>query len=672
MSGISTNLAGRVRNTRLTNDNVLLPLFEAIANSIQAIEDLSAQEPSFQGKISVSVLRETQTIKDTISRIIGFRIHDNGIGFDEANYQSFLTLDSDYKQTRGGRGIGRLMWLKVFENVQISSQYEVNGVIQKRCFRFSEQNGIEPINIIPEIPDNASGTIVELREFKKGYAYNDDASTLADSILRHNLSYFLNKQCGIDIKIIDGNQKVFVSSLLSDFTNNTMSENFSIDGRKFDIIHIKERHAKTHTIAYCASGRVVTEIKKIGDKLPGCKGRFTDDKGEFTYLAYVTGKYFDDNVASDRTAFDIPKNNVRVCEEKVSMKQIDETVIEKAKGFLSPFLELKVNSGLAIATQFVNTKAPKYKPILRHIERNKFAHLNDLNDESEIELFFHTEYQKVDNDIIKEGQALAKANFEEDGFEEYKSLLETHLRKVSDIHCSDIATYVAHRKTILELLRKSLKIRPDNKYSKEKIIHKLIIPMGKDSTEVSEYQNNLWVIDESLNFHHYLASYMKLSEYPIISTDDESRPDIAVLNVFDVPILCAESENTMMASINIIEFKRPMRNDMTEEENPIDQVLDYVEKIRAGKCCTSPELGARPIPKSDSIPCFCYIIADITEKMEKIAKRRDMIVMHDNRGFFGFHKDLKTYIEIISYDKLCDRAIDRNKAFFEHMHLSDL
>lgn len=43
-------------------------------------------------------------------KITGFRSTDNGIGFNDANMESFLTLDSEYKASRRGRGVSRLLW----------------------------------------------------------------------------------------------------------------------------------------------------------------------------------------------------------------------------------------------------------------------------------------------------------------------------------------------------------------------------------------------------------------------------------------------------------------------------------------------------------------------------------------------------------------------------------
>ena len=113
---MSTNLVGRLRNTRLPATHGLLPVLEAVVNSIHAIEE--ADLPPNRGRILVDVSRESilsfpegRDGKVARGSILGFKVTDNGIGFTDANMRSFRTLDSDYKIDMGGRGVGRLLWL---------------------------------------------------------------------------------------------------------------------------------------------------------------------------------------------------------------------------------------------------------------------------------------------------------------------------------------------------------------------------------------------------------------------------------------------------------------------------------------------------------------------------------------------------------------------------------
>ncbi|WP_418863957.1 hypothetical protein [Slackia exigua] len=76
---------GRIRNFNLPKDKALVPLYKAIVNSLQAIED---KGNGHSGKIAVAVNRLEVLDGGDIPEgdITGFTITDNGIGFDGLNF----------------------------------------------------------------------------------------------------------------------------------------------------------------------------------------------------------------------------------------------------------------------------------------------------------------------------------------------------------------------------------------------------------------------------------------------------------------------------------------------------------------------------------------------------------------------------------------------------------
>lgn len=131
-ASLATNLKGRLHNTSLPLTSGLLPQFEAVVNSIHAIEERKVTMD--HGLVRVQILRKAKQAElsfdeskrrgpDARGDIQGFSVFDNGIGFTDENMTSFSTLDSDYKMLRGGRGVGRLLWLKAFGSVNIESVF---------------------------------------------------------------------------------------------------------------------------------------------------------------------------------------------------------------------------------------------------------------------------------------------------------------------------------------------------------------------------------------------------------------------------------------------------------------------------------------------------------------------------------------------------------------------
>lgn len=126
------DIAGKVREKKIANNNVLLPLYEAVVNSIHAIEDAKVEK----GIIEIELIRLNQEEfayenLQKLPPIIDFYIKDNGIGFDEKNFESFNFAHSSYKMDRGGKGIGRITWLRAFDKAIIESQFKEGGLYKK-------------------------------------------------------------------------------------------------------------------------------------------------------------------------------------------------------------------------------------------------------------------------------------------------------------------------------------------------------------------------------------------------------------------------------------------------------------------------------------------------------------------------------------------------------------
>lgn len=164
------NLTGQVNQMRLPKTKALWPLFETIVNSIQSLEETKDCE---HPKIIIYAKRPPETQMNTegeeeLNRIEEFIVSDNGEGFTERNYKSFLEAYSTLKLKKGCKGIGRFHWLKAFKNVHIKSIYKENDVWYEREFEFSLNNVIEPEDNRKEIecPDNGQNlTEVQLSGF---------------------------------------------------------------------------------------------------------------------------------------------------------------------------------------------------------------------------------------------------------------------------------------------------------------------------------------------------------------------------------------------------------------------------------------------------------------------------------------------------------------------------
>lgn len=132
---MQTDVKGRLKNISLPHYRCLLPLYEAVINAFQSIEDTSKPQDRY---IKIKVLRNTSQARMNIEGvnedIEGFVVEDNGPGFNDNNLNSFLTSDSTFKASKGGKGIGRFLWLKAFDKVEIASHFSHDNKIHNRLF----------------------------------------------------------------------------------------------------------------------------------------------------------------------------------------------------------------------------------------------------------------------------------------------------------------------------------------------------------------------------------------------------------------------------------------------------------------------------------------------------------------------------------------------------------
>lgn len=678
---LNTYLPGRLRNTPLPRSHGLMPLFEAVVNSVHSIAEVN-DDPRY-GKIVIEVIRVAQSalpLDDGKSKrgappqepIVGFKIIDNGAGFHEKNMASFETLDSEYKAQQGCRGVGRLLWLKAFEAVNVISAYKnEHGALKCRSFTFTAAQGVANQSVKDAPANTPLQTSVHLSGFNTAYREKSakTARKIANNLFEHCLWYFVREGGAPQITIKDELEIIHLEEIYDEYMfSSSTKETIQLKGQTFELNHLKLKTgaAKQHFIAWCAASRVVEE-ESITGKVPGLHGKIKDESGDFAYACYVTSPFLDQHVRPERIGFDIEEmSDDMFSATELSLNDIRTAVIESSNRHLESYLKESQKVGRERVEKFVAQRAPRYRPILARIAAEKLSVDPDISDK-DLDLLLHKQLSEIEGTLISEGHEVMNFGKDESP-EQYQARLSSYLEKVDDIKKSDLANYVFHRKVILDILEKAIQRGTDGKYAREDLIHELIMPMRKTSNEIRLDNCNLWLIDERLAFHDFLASDKPLSSLPITGSSNTKEPDICAINVFDEPILVSEGQRVPLASIVIVEIKRPMRNDAVagEEKDPVEQALGYLERIRDGGAKTA---AGRPIPRSEEIPGFCYALCDLTPSVIKRCKTLGLTVTSDHLGYFGYNPNYKAYIEVISFDRLLNAARERNRAFFDKLGL---
>jgi hypothetical protein len=663
---IKTDLRGKINNLKDFKSEALLPVFEAVTNSIHAIEDKNNNEI---GKITVNIKRQRGTqINLTDSKfendkskeestITGFEIVDNGIGFTKDNYNSFETSDSTYKFNRGGKGIGRFSWLKAFKKVEVKSVYfDEENKKKLRTFNFTIENIIDK-HVNNDINSNSTQkTTVNLIGFKK--AYRDDKSAykttskIAQRILEHYLTYYIG---GIAPKIIveDDNESIAIDDIYDEIKHNIFTENIEILNHTFSIHHIKlySTHEKEHKIVYCADNRDVTFDNL--NKYFGTSSYFDEHDKKFKYSVYVSGEYLNKHVDASRKDFNLQNGDVvqsTIDDDNLfSIEKIRDAVVEKSKEYLSSYLDIIKEKKNEKISKIV-MENPQLRSVLNYFPEvvNDF----DVNSTNEkiIEALYkyrgHAEL-KIKNDSSKLLKKIHVDNIQEIE-NEYKELS----KEIRDFQKDDLAQYLIKRKIIIDLVDRKLQLNKDNKYQTESIIHDILFPRNTSTDQLLFDDHNLWIIDENLVYHKYAYSNKKISDF---STSDSNKlPDIIVFQ---------DVENTnIVKSVSIIELKRPQR--VGFEQSPISQMFDIIRDIKKNKI---KNVNGRDIATDETTIYYCFAICDLTNFIAIDAVDRGLKELKGNRGYHGYNDTLNAVIEVLAYDQLINDVKKRHKAFFDKL-----
>ena len=675
---LDSDLRGRLRNTSLPISKSMFPVFEAVVNSILSIDDRITKNGDISKEdsyIDVFVKRIPQTslVEGKKQPILNVTIEDNGIGFNEDNYHSFLTMDSQFRVDRGCKGIGRLIWLKEFESASIESVFSEKGKILERKFRFNE-NGVEIEEEHEIAQDSRIITRVTLNTVRKEFQEElgkKTAKSMAKALLEHCLWFFLRTGGAPRIRIIDGDDVECLDDLYEYYLSKQESSTFEINGKEFQVLHVWSGIQETaRKASYCANERVVTE-----EKITAVAGlndnqlRYGDET--LYYACYVTSDYFDEHVTANRTSFEIPeepkKDQQDVFEDTIYFSTIREKLLEKVREYLKPYLRENLNEGRRKVQQFIEQKAPYYRPLLTSMEDEEIT-ISPNSTEKSIELMLHDALVKKEHKLLEEGHDIMIVR-EGETEEEYRERTSKFFSDATSLKETTLAHYVVNRKIFIEILKRAVRRGDDGKYAKEEDIHNIVMPMRVESDDLKFLENNLWIVDERLAFHTYLASDKYIKSMSITDSYSSRRADVLIENfIYDNPMFVATSDKMPYTSLRIVEFKRPMRDDYSNKEgkDPIKQCIDYVKDIRKGNQLTK---DGRPLKGPNDMVAYCYIICDLVESMKELCDYYQFWPTYDELGYIGFHKTYKIYFEVISYDQLLNAAEERNSALFEKLGL---
>ena len=505
-------------------------------------------------------------------------------------------------------------------------------------------------------------TVIELNTINPDYeeAFPKSIDTIAIKIVEHCLPFFLDEKCPAIILLDSDGGEINLNKLFNEKINVDRNRvHFKIKEYDFSLLHvlIDEALMDKHKLYFIADRREVENIN-LDTYIVDLYRKISLDNNHFWYAGFLESDYINKKVDSSRTQIVLPVSDTGIT---ISREEIIKRVCDEIREHLSTILAAIKKEKMEKIEEFVRTEAPQYRHLLTYKREavEQKIHPGITNEKIEDQLVeirrqFDKE-MKSDSDKVIRGLNNATILDEQ----AYEELFSGYVKKVTDNSKSILAEYVTRRKVVLQLMDEAINITNKGHYNKENMVHDLLFPM-KETTDTLPYdKHNLWLIDERLAFHFFLSSDKNVED-----SDSTDRPDILILNN---PIATIDTEKgSRYDSIVIFEVKRPMRNDYTAANNPIEQLLNYMRKIKKGNAIDSE---GRLILISPTTRYYLYAICDITSTLELVIANRNFRPTPDGQGYFTFYDQDNAYIEVLPFGKLVNDSKKRNSVLFNKLGL---
>lgn len=640
------DLEGRLDNMLLPDGKtaVMFAIYEAVSNALHAIEERFGNKSAKRGIVDIIV--RTEADSEVVAEIT---IRDNGIGLTPDNLKAFNTCDSRRKKDRGGKGVGRLIWLKLFDEIAVSSRYALpNGGLHEVSFNFvlDQKDSLKGLTNRP-IKQAVLGTEIILRTPKPGAMPSLRPSSVLKELTSHFFAAFVDKSMPTLRVAFNDHASTELSEFIKERIVHSESEDvqFALDGNPVFLqithLYIDRRLAKNlrNSVLLIAHHRLV-ELIEIGVML--ALQQLSDDRA---YVCVVRSKFLDERVDQERTSFKLTEDQHRY---------LKDVIFERARNFLADHIS-KIQAKQRIVVTSLLDEHPQLALKVGDI-KNYVESLAPSMDEEQVGQNLFTLLYRDERKIAREVAAIKDSIDLTADVEERTKRVASQVGEQARVR---LAEYVAKRRQILDLAHTYMRHREgeSGEFHYEKTVHDLICPMGNFYSQGNYADHNLWIIDDLLAYYQFFGSDKQIRTF---SSKDNGRqePDIIFFN----PAGFRRKETS--DAVVIVEFKRP--GDESPSGAPVEQVLTYIEKLRS-HTIRRPD-GELVTEVTEQTPFVCYVICDLTISARQQLKRSlANFPTPDGEGFFGFSPEHRAIIHVISYKKMLSDARKRNQVFFEKL-----
>lgn len=674
LPALTPNIENRVRKLPKPSNATqsLQPIFEGVSNAMFAIEDEFHDEIA-KGRIDIVV---SNLSDPTAIEII---IADDGIGLDAKRYDAFCEIDTDFKKSKGGKGVGRLFWLDAFDEITVNSVYNTPRGVAHRAFSFVLNNIEQVVPTAEQEPvplPGHHGTRVRFKGLRTR-EYSDPFPKRADTFLRYFSAHFIADFLmggGPTITVdVDGDAVEYPKAVSNLVVGASMETTISSEefGELRIIGFLCRPDASTgldglHQLHMLANGRTV-ETRKV-DNLLGIERVERDGESDLAFHGCVSGEYLDLRVNEGRTAFNLTERTLKLisrqCMDAVRERMLPEQVrkyIEKRRERYEAFVDRYPTFG------FDDDDTQLGRVPLHAATPEEFAS-------------FLVKFQiRRDEERQDTLQKLIDALDTGTQFSFQQSVADA-AREIQASEQLALAQHVVRRKLALELLEKLVtRIRgresSTDDFHLERTLHSFICPMnvrGDDPLEVRGRAHELWIIDERLAFTRAFSSDKRIDDI-VAAGGSADRPDLFLWDLAyslgstdpDQPDAVDVSEP--LRTVIVVEFKKPGRGQYSGSKDQIEQqIIRYLAQLQGEEI---ESFGRSRIRIAKDCIFYCYVVADIVGDLVQQLSGWDTTSNGQGR-IRSLKGNYRGQIEVVQWQDLVNDAWARNRATIHSAGLS--
>lgn len=605
-------------------------IFEAITNAIHAnATSIECVLNSYDNPLKED---DTEIVRKKVHAIT---VRDNGDGLHDDNYDSFCKYRTEYKKALGCKGVGRFVFLKVYNHAQFTSS--LFNKQEVRRFKFDFDFDTENIEVTPaKVEQNL--TEVVFNSLSESYLHHDrhidrriemDLDAIREKVLLNLIpTLFFYKKKGVEITINFKDQTTSETVFIKpEDIPNFKEREFIVKDRegkefKFTLNHRIENIGGNLYAYFCANNRTVCEFAEKDLKLNFPYG--------YSGFLLLESDYLGSRVNHERNDFDI--------------KPV------RTDAFTTLSWDL-INEDLKkIVTDLVKEGIPETKEInktkIREIHEER-PYLINYIDETDIEIAGFLDKKKLIDNAKKKFDTAKEKILATAGKEEYS---DTELYEAIELTQNELVSYINDRVLVLDRLKKLI----DKKERVEEIIHNLFMEMRTEDDYYAVGKNNLWLLDDRYTTYSYAASDKRIRE--VLKGIDESNGDTDILD--DKPDLSLffshnpnKPERLKSVMVEIKPFDYASKPDRKKFAG-IQQLLDYVKAFKEKE-------------KIEEVSSFL-----ITEIDDKLADRLRTdgytpLFSLESPIYHRFYSEPNISIFVISASTLIKDAEARNKVFLD-------